>query len=120
MRACLNPLSSSSSTSSFWSSSIALSFRSDLPFEVIRILCDGRLAGGEGKLPRAADLAEALFDIVLRLADIGIPEVSPASLAAATIAATLLAAFDDTLFLRDTRWLVIRDPEDTECELFRE
>jgi hypothetical protein len=54
------------------------------------------------------------FDIVFRRAEIGIAkEVSPASLTAATIAATLLAAFEDTLFRRDTLWLVMSDPEDT-------
>jgi len=46
---------------------------------------------------------------------IGIPnELSPDSLAAATIAATLLAAFVDTLFRRETLEFGIRDPEDTE------
>jgi hypothetical protein len=51
----------------------------------------------------------------------GIPKVvSPASLTAATMAATLLAAFEDTLFRRVTLWLVIREPEDTEWEWFRE
>jgi hypothetical protein len=78
----------------------------------------GKLTGGEGKLPTAD---RALFDIVfLRLA-IGIPnELSPDSLTAATIAATLLAAFEETLLRRVTLLFVIRDPEDTEWEWFRE
>jgi hypothetical protein len=96
---------------------MALSLLSTLLVEVNRILCPGKLAGGEGRLPRAADLAEAFFDIVFRrLEIIGIPNVvSPASLTAATMAATF-PAFEDTLFRRVTLWLVIRDPEDTECE----
>jgi hypothetical protein len=99
---------------------MALSLLSDLPVEVNRILCPGKLAGGDGRLPRAADLAEAFFDIVFRRLVIGMPKVvSPASLTAATMAATLLA-FEDTLFRRVTLWLVIREPEDTECEWFRE
>jgi hypothetical protein len=107
-------VSSSSSISSFWSSSIALSLRSDFPVEVNRILWPGKLAGGEGRLPRAADLAEALFDIVLRRLEIGMPKaLSPASLTAATMAATLLA-FEDTLFRRVTLLLEMREPEDTE------
>jgi hypothetical protein len=79
----------------------------------------GRLAGGEGRLPRAADadLADAPLDIVFRLAEMGIPrDVSPASLAAATMAATFVAALEDTLFRRDTRWLEMSEPEVTECE----
>ncbi len=80
----------------------------------------GKLAGGEGRLPKA-DLADVFFDMVFRRLVIGIPEeVSPASLTAATMAATLLAVFEVTLFRRDTRWFVIRDPEDTEWEWFRE
>jgi hypothetical protein len=99
---------------------MALSPRSDFPLD-IRILWLGRLAGGEGRLPRAVALAEAFFDMVFRRAVIGIPVVvSPASLTAATIAATLLAALEDTLFRRVTRWLGIRDPDDTEWEWFRE
>ena len=95
---------------------MALSLLSDLPVEVNRILCPGKLAGGDGRLPSAADLAEAFFDIVFRRLVIGMPKVvSPASLTAATMAATLLA-FEDTLFRRVTLWLVIREPEDTECE----
>ena len=121
IRDCLNPVSSSSSMSSISASSIALSLRSDLPLEVNRILWLGKLAGGEGRLPRAEALADAFFDIVLRRWEIGIPKLlSPDSLTAATMAATLLALFDDTLLRRLTLWLVIRDPEDTEWEWFRE
>jgi hypothetical protein len=114
----LNPVSSSSSiSSSFCSSSIALSPLSNFPVDVILILWLGKLAGGEGRLPSAPDLADAFFDIVFRRLVIGIPtDVSPASLTAATIAATLLAVFEDTLFRRVTLWLGIRDPDETECE----
>ncbi len=116
----MKSVSSSSSISSFWSSSIALSPRSDLPLVVNRILWLGKLAGGEGRLPRAAVLADVLLDIVFRRAEIGIPiEVSPASLTAATIAATLLAVFEETLLRRVTLWLGIREPDETEWEWFR-
>jgi hypothetical protein len=100
MRDFLKSVSSSSSiSSSFWSSSIALSPRSDLPLDVNLIRWLGKLAGGEGKLP-TADLA---FDIVFLRLEIGIPnEFSPDSLTAATMAATLLAAFDETLLRRVT------------------
>jgi hypothetical protein len=85
-------------------------------FGVKRDLLLGKLAGGEGRLPRRIDLADALFDIDLRWPDIGIPGVlSPASLTAATIAATLLA-FEDTLFRRVTLWLGMREPDETEWE----
>jgi len=47
---------------------------------------------------------------------IGIPKLSPDSLAAATIAATLLAAFADTLFRRETLEFGMRDPDETEWE----
>ena len=121
IRDCLNPVSSSSSiSSSFCSSSIALSL-SNFPVDVILILWPGKLAGGEGRLPSAPDLADEFFDIVLRRLVIGIPtDVSPASLTAATIAATLLAVFEDTLLRRVTLWAGIRDPDETECEWFRE
>lgn len=63
-----------------------------------------------------AALADADFDIVLRREDIGIPtEVSPASLTAATMAATL-PALDVTLFLRETLCGGMREPDETECE----
>jgi hypothetical protein len=121
IRDCLNPVCSSSSISSFSSSSIALSLRSNFPLDVNRILWPGRLAGGEGRLPRAVDLADALFDIVFRRWEIGIPNVpSLASLTAATIAATLLAVFEVTLFRRVTLWFEMREPEETEWEWFRE
>ncbi len=122
MRDCLNSVSSSSSISSFISSSIALSLRSSFPVDVNLILWPpGKLAGGEGRPPSAADLADELFDIVFRRWEIGIPkDPSPASLTAATIAATLLAVFEDTLFRRVTRWFGMREPEDTEWEWFRE
>lgn len=88
-----------------------------MPVDVNLILWLGKLAGGEGRPPGAPDLADAVFDIVSRRLDIGIPsEVSPASLTAAAIAATLLAVFEDTLFRRVTLWLGIRDPTDTEWE----
>jgi hypothetical protein len=67
----------------------------------------------------AEDL-DPLDMVFLRLA-IGIPiEISPDSLAAATMAATLPAVLEDTLFRRLTRWFAIRDPEETEVEWFRE
>jgi hypothetical protein len=57
----------------------------------------------------------APFDIVFLRVEIGIPkEVSPASLTAVTMAATLPVAFEDTLFRRVTLWLGLREPEDTE------
>lgn len=118
MRDCLKPEGSSSSISSFWSSSMALSPRSDFPLEAIRILWLGRLAGGDGGLPRAADLADALLDIVFRRLAMGTPKEAspPASLTAATIAATLLMLFDETLFRRVTRWFGMSEPDETELE----
>jgi hypothetical protein len=81
------------------------------------ILWPGRLAGGEGRLP-TPDLPG--FDIVFLRAEMGTPrDASPASLTAATIAATLLTVFDVTLFLRVTLWFGMRDPDDTEWEWFR-
>jgi hypothetical protein len=86
--------------------------RSDLPPTLRPVLWPGRLAGGEGRLP-TADLPP--FDAVFLRAEIGIPSaVSPASLTAATIAATLLTVFEVTLFRRVTLWFGMRDPDDTE------
>ena len=55
------------------------------------------------------------FVIVFLRPEIGIPVgMSPGSCTAATIAAILLAAFEETLLRRDTRWLEFKDPDETE------
>lgn len=91
---------------------MALSPRSDFPLEINLIRWLGRLAGGDGRLP-TADLAP--FDIVFLRLEIGSPEeISLDSRTAATIAATLFAVLEVTLFRRLTLWFVMRDPEDTE------
>jgi hypothetical protein len=117
VRACLNPTSSSPSmSSSFWSS-MALSFWSGFTPGAMLMRWPGRLAGGDGS-PAIPDLP--VFEVVFLRAEMGMPiDVSPASLTAATIAATLLTVFDVTLFRRVTLWLGTRDPDDTECEWFR-
>jgi hypothetical protein len=85
---------------------MALSPRSS--FSLILILLLGKLAGGEGSP------GLEVLDIVFLRPEIGIPaEIPPASLTAATMAATLLTV-EVTLFRRETRLLAIRDPDETE------
>lgn len=68
--------------------------------------------GGDGRLSRLFDLAEALLDMLDRRPTIGIP---CGNSAISRTAATITALFVDTLFRRVTRWFDIRDPVELEC-----
>jgi hypothetical protein len=123
MRAFWKALSASSADRSFWSSSIALSWMwLTVPSAPMTNLWAGRLAGGEGRLPRSPDRALPYFDIVLRREPTAMGRgiaMSPASVRAAATAATLADGLV-MLFRRVTRWLALRELDSTECELFRE
>jgi len=119
-------LSASSAERSFWSSSIALSSMLWLTVPLTPManlwLWVGRLAGGEGRLPRRPDRALPYLDMVLRrdptVIGSGIA-MSPASVRAAATAATLAEGLV-MLFRRVTRWFALRELDSTECELLRE
>jgi hypothetical protein len=114
MRDLLKALSSSS-ISSFWSSSIALSSFSDFRFNINDNLWLGRLLGG---VASPAYFPPFPLDIVFLRDDIEIGiarEESPTSLATAATAAAF-AVLAETLFRRVTRWVGLREPADIECE----
>jgi hypothetical protein len=111
----------SSPDMSFSSSSIALSCTLPAPCPVTNRR-DGRLAGGEGRLPMIADRERPFLDIVFRreLTPMGSGmAMSPDSWNAAATAATLAPVFV-MLLRRVMRWAPLRALPRSECELFRE
>lgn len=90
---------------------------------VVTNLCVGRLAGGDGRLPRTADRERPFLDIVLRRALMEMGSgiaLSPDSCWRAAVRAATLAPVFVMLFRRVTRWLLLKDPESKEWELVRE
>ena len=113
--------SASSPDMSLSSSSMALPCILTVPPAVTN-LWEGKLAGGDGRLPARPDRERLFLDKVFRrlLTAMGSGVgLSPASWRAAATAATLALVLV-ILLRRVTRWLPLRAAPMTECELVRE